>query len=269
MTTGYPNAEQKLTRIRDSGKVEDRVRTIIDALQEMGEQIRFQFRNLTDEDRKITSSIRDAVSELKTAIGGKVSKAGDTMTGNLLISKSGAESDFAMKRTDVTIGTAPAADTFIGATAVYDSANKSAGYMGVFYRTSKFVGTRLLSRNWNGSTNYSNYVDLYIGETGAAAVSMSHPAAWRTALQIVPFKTSAAVLSGSYIRYPAGSSTNSNITADHIGVINPYYTTGNINTYFFTCQCADGYANIYVRDKDGNQVAAGTSINLAGIFIKP
>lgn len=111
-----------------------------------------------------------------------VNKAGDTMTGNLLISKSGAESDFAMKRTDITIGTAPAADSFIGAAAFYDSANKSAGYVGVFYRPSKYVVARLLARNWNGSTNYSNYVDLYIAENGAATVRMSHPAAWRSAL---------------------------------------------------------------------------------------
>lgn len=117
----------------------------------------------------------------RSAIGA-VNKAGDTMTGNLLISKSGAESDFAMKRTDITIGTAPAADSFIGAAAFYDSANKSAGYVGVFYRPSKDVVTRLLARNWNGSTNYSNYVDLYIAENGTATVSMSHPAAWLSAL---------------------------------------------------------------------------------------
>ena len=58
----------------------------------------------------------------------------------------------------------------------------SAGYVGVFYRPSKDVVTRLLARNWNGSTNYSNYVDLYIAENGTATVSMSHPAAWLSAL---------------------------------------------------------------------------------------
>lgn len=94
--------------------------------------------------------------------------------------------------------------------------------------------------------------------------SLTNPASWRDALEIIPFKSAETVLSGSYIRY-----TNSKITANHIGVITPYYTTGNINTYFFTVQCSDGYANIYVRDKDGNQVTAGTNINLAGIFVKP
>lgn len=84
----------------------------------------------------------------------------------------------------------------------------------------------------------------------------------------IPIKISTPVLSGSYIRYPE-SGTDSRLTTNHIGIINPYYTTGNLNTYFFTCQCANGYANIYVRDKDGNQVTAGTNINLAGIFIKP
>ena len=52
MPSGYPNAEQELVRIRNSGDTEEQVRAIIDNLQVMGEQIRYQFRHVENNELK-------------------------------------------------------------------------------------------------------------------------------------------------------------------------------------------------------------------------
>lgn len=52
MPSGYPNAEQELVRIRNSRDTEEQVRAIIDNLQVMGEQIRYQFRHVENEELK-------------------------------------------------------------------------------------------------------------------------------------------------------------------------------------------------------------------------
>ena len=132
-----------------------------------------------------------------------------------------------------------------------------------FLTISKANGTQWW---FNGNTRVQNFE-----QSGAnATVTIGNPSAWRTALglDIIPFKISTTVLSGSYIRYPVGSATDDRITANHIAIINPYYSTGFMSNYFFTCQVANGYANIYVRNSSGAQVAAGTTMNLAGIFVK-
>lgn len=46
MPSSYPNAEQRLIRIRDSDDNKEQIREIIDTMQEMGEQIRYQFRHV-------------------------------------------------------------------------------------------------------------------------------------------------------------------------------------------------------------------------------
>ena len=121
---------------------------------------------------------------------------------------------------------------------------------------------------YNGSA-VDNVLSMAVLANGTRLVAVSDYAAWQKALEIIPFKISTTVLSGSYIRYPVGSATDSRITANHICLITPYYTTGTIGTHFYTNQCANGYVNIYIRDSSGNNVAQGTTINLAGIIIKP
>jgi len=114
---------------------------------------------------------------------GAVNIAGDTMTGDLLI-LSDSEKRFYVKRSDLTIGTAPASDTYVGTFSTRDSQNRDFGFVSWLYNTSRRTDAMFVSRNYVSGSNVDNAVHLYVNNDGTKSVALTDPAAWRSALGI-------------------------------------------------------------------------------------
>lgn len=116
--------------------------------------------------------VTSAISSLLSSLSGKVSKAGDTMTGSLTV-----QSPFDSTQT------APSSTVNGKYVGLYDQNNRLVGYI-----QPQLVGTNGLfniiiaaSRTLGGSP-YTNNLILRIAADGSKSVSVSDPAAWRSAL---------------------------------------------------------------------------------------
>ena len=117
-----------------------------------------------------------------------VKKAGDTMTGVLTISVA-RNTSYRIKFTDIDarIGqTAPSSNIYWDKSYVLDKNDRLMHYEeGVWGTNNNFSFTYGLRRHSaNGSSSYTNYFNLGIDNSGNGSVLVSHPAAWRTALDV-------------------------------------------------------------------------------------
>lgn len=118
------------------------------------------------------------IEEIDTELGKKVNKSGDTMTGDLTINDHYSR----IHETDLTLGTRPESNWWSHQFRIEDSAGKSLARFQGFYGSDGLAGAQLYGDQFvNGVDNY-NYLGLLMSESGTARVSMSHPAAWRSAL---------------------------------------------------------------------------------------
>lgn len=125
-----------------------------------------------DADDRI-GTLEDEVGELGTALTGKVSKAGDTMTG-----------DLNLKSTSHTIGTAPATTASDRRLYFRDLAGTVFGKLQSIFTSANAIGVQLgAQRTVNGSL-IENNVNLYVNADGTRSVVFTEPAKWRGALGI-------------------------------------------------------------------------------------
>ena len=82
--------------------------------------------------------------------------------------------------------TAPSATEYFDVMYCYDKNDRVLFYMEGQRNTSNVMALTYGLRRYsaNGSTAYTNYIQLSINNSGTASVSLSHPAAWKTALGI-------------------------------------------------------------------------------------
>ena len=114
---------------------------------------------------------------------GAVAKAGDTMTGNLTVSKAGAV--IAIKNTSITVGTTPSSSIYGPYVSFQDSAGVALAAVGAQYINDGNLGAYLQgARSVNGTTVY-NKLSLSVNSSGGRTVTVSDAAAWRTAIGAV------------------------------------------------------------------------------------
>ena len=122
------------------------------------------------------SAWRDAI--------GAVDEAGDTMTGELVIENTGPGITLKSSKMD---NSASGIDQNRFATfRVYDKNGNYIAYLQAAQRTSGRTEVVLGARRNNNGADLSNTVALYANKDGTVEVDMSHPAAWRSALDIAP-----------------------------------------------------------------------------------
>lgn len=107
-----------------------------------------------------------------------LNKAGDTMTGDLIINDHFSR----IHETGITLGTRPESTQWSHPFRVEDSAGKSiARFQGV-YAPNGQAGIQLYGENYVNGASVYNVLGLYMNESGAASVYLTHPAEWRLAL---------------------------------------------------------------------------------------
>lgn len=110
----------------------------------------------------------------------KVSKTGDTMTGNLIIANSGADL-LTIKLNDFPL-TAPASDNYLRAINITDANDAEIGKIEVHYRANGRRGIQISAdRNINGTDIY-NGLALSVKDNGDSVVTFDQKDAWLTAL---------------------------------------------------------------------------------------
>lgn len=118
----------------------------------------------------------------RTAIGA-VNKAGDTMTGNLIVSKAGPV--ISLQNTSITVGTTPSSSNYAPYVSFQDSAGVALASCGSQYLNDGKLGAYLQgSRSVNGSTVY-NKLALMIDASGNRSVTVSDAKVWRNAIMPV------------------------------------------------------------------------------------
>lgn len=179
--------------------------------------------NITNLQTKVGSAALDttnknlsgAVNELNQNVNAKVAKAGDTMTGNLIIHKDVPMLILKDPILDIT-ATSFSVNRYQGVQA-WDKNNKTAGYLQWVTRTSNVAETDLVACRTVNGTQVTNQITLTVDQNGNGGVWSSHPAAWRKALNTVLYYTGQAVsaTTGQIMRIPA-SGTSAAITTDTV-----------------------------------------------------
>lgn len=113
----------------------------------------------------------------------KVSKSGDSMTGGLQV-----------RTTSLEYGTVPSSDIWGNSVNFADNNGDQFGAVSPIYRSNGSVGIQLGTRYRSGN---QNTLRMFIAENGTASVLLTHPAAWRTALD-APENNDIFYSAGSY-----------------------------------------------------------------------
>ena len=108
---------------------------------------------------------------VKSALDGKVSDTGDTMTGELNL-----------KSTTHTIGTAPASTTSDRRIYFKDLAGTIFGKLQSVFTAANAIGMQIGAQRTVNGTMVENNVSLYVNADGTRSVSFTEPAKWRNAL---------------------------------------------------------------------------------------
>lgn len=184
----------------------------------------------------------------RSAIGA-VSKSGDTMTGNLSITKSSAT--LTLKSTNVTVGTAPSSTVYSPLIQLLDSAGNAICYWRGIFATDGRTGYQLEAyRSVNGSNVYNN-ISLFIASNGTRTVSVSDANAWRNALGVNNARggsasetkslTSGTVTSLTSVTFSAGTyviTAVANFASNNSGRRRIHFSTtsgGNVVDRYCTC----------------------------------
>ena len=145
-------------------------------------------------------NLTDACNELKN---GKVNKSGDTMTGDLTIRTDSAH--ILAQLTDVTVGTAPSANTGGYIDFSDSTGDQTIGRYSATYGANKSSYATMMTRNRVSGSNVDNYVRLRVGSDGSRTVEIPDAAPWISALGIGTVKTGTNATS---LSLPNGTTTS-------------------------------------------------------------
>lgn len=128
-----------------------------------------------------TYSFNDADAEAKFAT--KVNKAGDTMTGGLIVTNN---TPVRLQDTAITIGTTPGTTHNGAGLQLADSAGTLFGYLRPIYFNDGRLGPSIATYRTIGGTTKGNILGLMVDDNGDASVYVTAPQAWRDAISAVP-----------------------------------------------------------------------------------
>jgi len=133
------------------------------------------------DDADAENRITDETTRAETAEGGKVAKAGDTMSG-VMVHENASD---VIKATGITQGSPPSSGNYWGpGHYINDNADNLIGSFRPFYYTSGNLGIALVNSRIVGGSNAENYLRLSMDASGNRTVQVSDAAAWRSALGI-------------------------------------------------------------------------------------
>ena len=152
----------------------------------------------------------DVVAKRSADMSEVVMKAGDTMSGNLNISRATPR----LYLTDTSMDSSLATDTEArsGLFGIRDKNNLFSGYFYSQFLTDGTSRIQMLARRQVGGENSDNYLRLEVANDGTKNVTVTAPAAWRTALGLGSAATISAPISvangGTGATDAAGARTN-------------------------------------------------------------
>lgn len=129
---------------------------------------------------------------VKTALDGKVSDTGDTMTGTL-----------EMKNTSIKDGTAVSDESWGTSARFRDSENAIIGQVHPQFMTDGRQGTCLRARRKVNGSNQDFYLSLFQKADGTRSVSLTDAAVWRSALGVANMTAATSSAAGTAGRVPA------------------------------------------------------------------
>lgn len=117
----------------------------------------------------------------------RVAKAGDTMTGNLTISKTNPTAVYQSTNLDSAVGeTVPADDTAFGGVQISDMQGVTIGWVKAYKNENDRTYIQMVERRIVGGNTIFNSLSLGINADGSRSVSVSEAAAWLSALGLTP-----------------------------------------------------------------------------------
>lgn len=152
-----------------------------------------------------TYSFNDADAEAKFAT--KVNKAGDTMTGGLIVTNN---TPVRLQDTAITIGTTPSTTHNGAGVQLSDSAGTVFGNFRPIYFNDGRVGASMSTYRTVGGSVKGNILGLFIDDNGDANVYITAPQAWREALLAVP---TSRTINGKAL------TANISLTASDVGAV--------------------------------------------------
>lgn len=130
--------------------------------------------------------VTSAISSLLSSLSGKVSKAGDTMTGTLFVERDvNADAYHAAKTTLYSINEPPTSSTHtLYSLVAYDKDSNIIGYLRDYIGKDGSTGVDLNARNLVNGSGLTNGISLTMKPDGTREVAVTSPTAWRTALGV-------------------------------------------------------------------------------------
>jgi len=199
----------------------------------------------------------DSAAEAASTLASKVSKAGDTMTGDLIVDSKSC----IIKTTDPSVNTTPGSN-FWGSMAYWlrDAANSSFGAFRAFHQTDGTRGVFIQSE-----PGVQNYIRLGAKST-TPVVTLSHPAAWRDALTVLPYNNSISITSVNCAGYTTALSTQFIFTIPYAAFSG---TSISISKLGIVVRCADleNSTGIYPYIRSGTNGGTYTQLNSSSTLL--
>lgn len=115
---------------------------------------------------------------IKSALDAKVSKSGDTMTGDLIVS----DHNLNVKRTNADISASTIAQSQYAIIGMTDKNDRYIGYIQASNDTSGSTTITVASRKYINNSSINNGVSLSVNASGVRSVNVNDAEAWRNAL---------------------------------------------------------------------------------------
>lgn len=188
-----------------------------------------------------SESLKAYINALIAALSGKVSKAGDTMTGNLEIDNTSPGEILKNTAMDVT-GSSYASPTNSTGFRLRDKNGKNVAIITDRYLANGTTGLWLTGCKTVNGTDINNALSLYVDKNGNRIIGVSDPAPWRSALGL------------GEIVYGTNTSSNVSIPSSTATEFSSLTLTTGV---WIVVACADWAAN----GSGYRQIATGTKTN--------
>lgn len=183
--------------------------------------------------QKAIDAINATIASIQTALNNKVSKSGDTMSGNLSIAKN--DPRLILKSSVMDTSANPPSGASSVTVSHFDKNDAYASYWQTTELADGTVITALAARRIVNSQNHTNGISLSVTPAAALNVSVSSPTGWRTAIGAVN---------------KAGDTMTGNLDIALSGTPHFYLINNLANTTLAT-DTATRQWSIYHKDKNG------------------
>lgn len=188
-------------------------------------------------------------SAIQTQLNGKVSKSGDTMTGNISITATTPSVN--LINNAITIGTNPSSNRYDTALSLKDENNDSYGSVITNYYTDGKLGIAMQANRPISDTQKYNSLRLLIKNDGTNVVAVTDQEPWRTGLGVPPISHASSATT-----YGVGTTAN----YGHCMTINNLTTSAHANGKALSAY--QGYV-LNSKIKFTTQTASSTVTSLA------